>query len=91
MKSVALSALLSATALASSLTPEKNYCEQKVVYEYVYDQPSSNSTAADTLKPVVLSPTVPSNINKYSLQHVAPTTDKPTNLYFESKTSKSFP
>ena len=88
MRSVALSALLGAVALASPLVTEKNYCEPKIVYEYVYEKPSSNSVPAAVPKPVVLSPVVPSNINKYSLQHVTPTTGKPTNLYFESKQSK---
>lgn len=90
MRSIALSVLLSAVALASPLTTEKNYCEPKIVYEYVYETPASNPAPAAAPKPIVLSPVVPSNVNKYSLQHITPITGKPTNLYFESKQSKLY-
>jgi hypothetical protein len=91
MRGFALPALLSAVALASPLTPENDSCKQNIVYEYIYETASFNSAPAAAPKPVVLSPAVPSNINKYSLQHVTPTIGSPTNLYFESKQSEFFP
>ncbi|CAI6336214.1 unnamed protein product [Periconia digitata] len=97
MRSAALSALLSVVALASALATPRNYCEQQEFLGYAQQRPSSSSAStvapsntpsstpvsAAASTPIVLSPIVPPNINQNSLEHVAPTIDEPTSLYFQ--------